>query len=308
MWGREAALPLRNVLDRRRYDWNWHTSALHTALSALKATINPQTPVFALLPELVPGFLLASLLAAESAGLHLDGIALPSDSDLAQVYWRPAEKPGETHSNTASLEQSAREGIRAHLLERAEPAPYLTAFTAGASAAAFSRAIPERPSGIPGDLFTHLQAALSRPFADRSFLRRYSAGGQAIPDSPEPDEERGWWWLADQVIERADGQTGLPLSDRIEVEIVRYLQKNPQVTQAEIEKVLSNPFCGLQTTPYDLLRACLEFLRRTACSTAGYLAAAGWRNRFRAPERPAGNAPLVRTGWRILGFQRPRRG
>ncbi|RPJ50003.1 MAG: hypothetical protein EHM21_05895, partial [Chloroflexi bacterium] len=57
LWGAEAALPLRNVLDRRRYDWNWHTSAIHNALSAVASNLPAEIPFIGLLPELVPGFL-----------------------------------------------------------------------------------------------------------------------------------------------------------------------------------------------------------------------------------------------------------
>ena len=79
LWGPEAALPLRNVLDRRRYDWNWHTSAIHNALSAVASNIPAGVPFFGLLPELVPGFLSAVLIAAEAAGFHLEGLALRAE-------------------------------------------------------------------------------------------------------------------------------------------------------------------------------------------------------------------------------------
>lgn len=242
LWGREAALPLRNVLDRRRYDWNWHTSALHSALAALSRAIPPRTPFFGVIPELNTGFLTAALIAAEAAGFHLEGLAL-RDGNLAQAVWQPG---GAITPPAPDLEEIARTAMRHDLLERNEPASYLTVFAAGISALARARAIPERMPSIPGDLFTRTQAALNRAFADRTFLRLY--GG-----SESASEERGWWWLANPA------QTDkLPLSDLVEMEIVRYLQKHPDCAFAELERALCEQFTGLLTPPSDLVRACLE--------------------------------------------------
>ena len=119
LWGAEAALPLRNVLDRRRYDWNWHTSAIHNALAAVGWSIPAETPFFGLLPELAPGFLSAAVVAAVAAGFRLEGIAMRpdvsarADQELAQALWKPAV------SRPSGSKEQARSGERAHNSERA---------------------------------------------------------------------------------------------------------------------------------------------------------------------------------------------
>ena len=288
LWGPEAALPLRNVLDRRRYDWNWHTSAIHSALAAVSWTIPPDTPCLAVLPELAPGFLSAAVVAAEAAGFRLDGLALREEQDLAMARWRPAPASAPASATAAgatatseNLETAAREAIRADLLARGEPAPYLTCYAAGLAGMARSGAIPRSLSSIPGDLLTRAQAVLARTFADRSLLRLYGGKG-ARPDAAgkletTADEERGLWWLAGKagggfsISDSSPESAALPLADRVEMEVVRYLQKQqaagerarwgeggPGFTFAALDAAVCAQFPGLLTPPVELVRACLE--------------------------------------------------
>ena len=262
LWGAEAALPLRNVIERRRYDWNWHTSAIHSALAAVGPNVPAQTPFFGLLPELAPGFLSASAVAAEAAGFGLEGLALRPEAsprgepDLAQGLWIPGAKPpvegkgkepGPPAPGPEELEIAAHEAIRADLLDRNEPAPYLTEYAAGLTALLRVGAVPRSLATIPGDLLTRVQAVLARTFADRSFLRLF--GGPA-------EEERGMWWLN----ERQNLQPGapLPLADRVEMEIVRFLQKQPALTFAELDHSLCPQFGGLLCPSAELAREILE--------------------------------------------------
>ena len=272
LWGAEAALPLRNVIERRRYDWNWHTSAIHSALSAVGWSIPAQSPFFGLLPELAPGFLSAATVAAEAAGFQLEGLALRAEAssrgepDIAQGLWKPA--PGKPPAGSKErespapgpqeLEITAHEAIRADLLDRYEPAPYLTEYAAGLAALMRVGAVPRSPSGVPGDLLTRIQAVLARTFADRSFLRLF--GGPA-------EEERGMWWLNGHFNLPASGS--LPLADRVEMEVVRFMQKQPVFTYPALERSLCETFGGLLTPPVELLRVMLDSYAEPLPGTPG---------------------------------------
>ena len=89
-------------------------------------------------------------------------------------------------------------------------------------------------SSIPGDLLTRVQAVLARTFADRSMLKLF--GGPA-------EEERGSWWLA-----RKPGSDwpnrDLPLADRVEMEVVRFLQKQPAFTFEALDQRICAQFPG----------------------------------------------------------------
>ncbi len=309
LWGAEAALPLLNVLDRRRYDWNWHTSAIHSALAAVAGAISPEIPFFGLLPELVPGFLGAVVTAANAAGFHLEGLALRSEQELAQGRWQPSAAARErapssgnpaagtgaggqsesSNSADAEMERAARNAICADLQARGEPAPYLVVYAAGLAGLARSSAIPGSLGSIPGDLLTRVQAVLARAFADRSLLIRYG-GTAGSPAGGPGDEERSAWWLA-----RPPTPGDLPLADRVEMETVRYLQKQPACTFEELDNRLCASFPGLFTPAVDLVRACLESYGEQLTAGAAAQAAAG------AAAGAGGNISTQRrqTLWRI---------
>ena len=88
LWGREAVGPFKSVLRRRRYDWGWHTSALHAALGHLAPLLGEGTPFLGLIGENEPGFLTAALAAADAAGFDLQGLALRPETGQAQIAWR----------------------------------------------------------------------------------------------------------------------------------------------------------------------------------------------------------------------------
>ena len=127
LWGREAVLPLKSALERQRYDWNWHTNALSSTLVTLRKQTPQEFPLFGLLPDIVPGFLAAAIIAAEAAGFNLQGLALRSDLEFAQAFWRSGES---TSSPILPIPAISREAIIKHLGERNEPAPYLNLFSA----------------------------------------------------------------------------------------------------------------------------------------------------------------------------------
>ena len=281
LWGPEAALPLRSALDRRRYDWNWHTSAVHQALAAVGWHLSPGTPFFGILPEVAPGFLSAVIVAAEAAGLRLDGLAMRADSqgradqETAQGTWHPLgtapPSPVEVTNPAETMEKAAREGVRADLQARGEPAPYLTVYAGGLCALACSGAVPHSPNSVPGDLLTRVQAVMARTFADRGLLRLW----RMLPENTRPErssrsetpaeEERGVWGLnLAPEQEQAGVQAGLlPLADRVEMEVVRFMQRRltaglQTFSFDELDRAICAQFRGLLTPPVDLVRACLE--------------------------------------------------
>ncbi len=87
LWGKDAAAPFKPVLRRRRYDWSWHAAALSAALEKFSDRLPLNTPIFGIIPELEPGLLSSVLIAAATTGLDLNGLALRTHHDPAQVLW-----------------------------------------------------------------------------------------------------------------------------------------------------------------------------------------------------------------------------
>jgi hypothetical protein len=261
LWGREAALPLHPLLGRQRYDWNWHARALHSPLSAAARLLPGGAALTGLLSELVPGFLAAVLAACSASGLKLSGLALRADEEQAQITWRVSG--GEKTSPSApglprEAERIFAGGVRRLLDERAEPSDYLPVYAAGLESLANEDALPgplpEREQ-LPGDLLTRVQALAGRVFSDRKILRRYETGSQ--------EDERSLWWLADAApglgqLALEAPRVEMPLADRVEMELVRMLQKSPGQRQAELDTALCRVFPGLSTPPAELIAAILE--------------------------------------------------
>ncbi len=241
LWGREAVRPLKSVLSRRRYDWNWHAAALEAALANLPEHLQPGTPLWGVFAEVESGFLGAGLIAASRSGFVLEGVALKPEESLAQILWR--SKPA-----GASLGERVPRPEKAALVEmmerRGEPVPYITAYAA--AAAGLMESPPPAVAGAPGapDALNALQNQLKQVFLDRGFIMRFGGG--------EHSQEGGMWWLAGQP------PAELTLSDRVEMDVVRALQKGPVGDVHELERALCDDYPGFLTPSLGYLKACLE--------------------------------------------------
>ncbi len=241
LWGRDAVLPLRSALERRRYDWHWMAQALHSALSGPNRQLQPGTPFFAVAGELTPGFLLALFSAPNMAGFGLNGVALNPEEDSAQFWWisrKPAVPPSRQNPKTIS-----QEAVRNHLRLRGEPASYLSLYAATLLGLAEAGLLPTQINDLPADFLGRTQATLTEVLQNRNFVQRYPGKSQA--------EEGGMWWLA------GNPEVESPLADRVEREVVNQLLAQAEVDQAELESNLNHLFPGLNTPSHTLIHTCL---------------------------------------------------
>lgn len=276
LWGGEASAPFKAVLRRRRYDWNWHASALSAAMKRLPPHLPLNAPFFALLAEPEPSFLTAALLAAAGAGFDLHGLALRTRGDPVQILWRRKAFLREEKEPPEIDPQAVQQAIEAFLQERGEPATYLHLHAAGLAAMAADRSLRWREEALSA-LHAPIQVALTRP------------GLVHHPQSPNP--ETGLWGLANWPL--LD-----PLPDRAEIALVNHLQKNPGSTFREVETCLNNEFRGLQTPSLGLTRA---ILTSYAVETDG-------RWSLRQEDSPSARRADLESAARILGMLAPRLG
>lgn len=241
LWGREAVQPMKRGFERQRYDWHWHGAALHSAFSVLNSTTPAGFPFFAILTEAAPGFLAAAVVAAQAAGLTLDGLALRSDEQTAQLYWRAAR--GKPLRPSASLDALARQGIHDYLTQRGQPAGYLELAAAAILTSARKNGLPAQQQQMEDRALDALLSAVSSAAQDVSFLTRY----QGAPGSAES----GQWWLESPT------SPSRPLLERVEIEVLRRLE-TADTTLVELDAAICSAFPGMLTPPLDWLRACLE--------------------------------------------------
>jgi hypothetical protein len=107
---------------------------------------------------------------------------------------------------------------------------------------------------------THIQPAINQAFTSSGFLKRY--------ESSSTNLEIGKWWLS------SPPENKLPLADRVEIEIVHYLQKHPGCSLAEVDEAICLAFPGLLTPPIDLIETCLDSYAEVSPASSG-----GWHLR-----------------------------
>ena len=240
LWGKEAVEPYKNALRRRRYDWAWNATALYAMFDHLNELLSDGVPFFGLLSEPEPAFLTSALTAAQTAGFTLESIALRTEHDPVQVVWKSAQR---TKAAEADAE-AVRTAMHTFLLQRGEPATYFHLHTAGLIACADANAIQQ----------------VDREFDER--LRKTHAlfesilkgDGNFIHYSTGEGVETGLWGSVSLAASAEDES----LSDRVEVAIVTFLQKNSSAIYIEIENDLYPRFPGLLTPSKGLIYAVLN--------------------------------------------------
>jgi hypothetical protein len=239
LWGKEAVEPYKVALRRRRYDWAWNATALHSAFDHLSDLLPEGVPFFALLPEPEPAFLTSAFTAASAAKFSLQSVALRTEHDPAQVVWKNEQKQ-KPKDIPADFLQNA---IQEYLLARGEPAPYLFAHTAGLIALAEAGALKKNEQEFDEALRSS-NALLESALKDEKRFIHYSTGEGV---------DTGLWGSLTSLTGNTES-----LSDRVEMAVVNYLQKNQKVIYLEVEDDLYPRLTGLLTPSKGLIYAVLH--------------------------------------------------
>ncbi|HUF38665.1 MAG TPA: hypothetical protein VMN57_09090 [Anaerolineales bacterium] len=289
--GREAVQPFKSVLRRQRYDWRWHTTALHAALAHLTPHLPDGIAGFALVPEAETGLLAAALTALDRSGWTVDGLALREAEKQAQVHGVKRAGRAPTPRNFSDHGR-IREAARAFLSNRGEPSPLLpvlgAVFLYGGNETDGRAPDGQAPKGgVPGvapdDGYAQFIEGLEEGLTYRAGFLRYNAGKEL---------DTGLWWLRDEP-------GPAPLADRVETAAAAFLLDHPGSAFSEIDHALCAAFPGLDTPDSDLLSACVE--------SYGVRDGDGWRLRpeddpvSRKNEHNHNRSLLIRLGER-LGF------
>ena len=239
LWGREAVEPYKIALRRRRYDWAWNATALHAAFAHLFDLLPLGTPFFGLSPEAEPSFLTSALTAAGAAGFGLKSLALRTEHDPIQMVWERGEQ---LHRESMEPEMDLIRGaIRQHLSERGEPASYLHVHVVGLIALAELHTLRKNDQAFD-EAMRKTQATLEVALKGDADLVHYS-GSESV--------ETGLWSLRAQSREES-------LTDRVEVAVVNFLQKNPDSIFLEIEDDLYPRYPSLLTPSKGMIYAVLN--------------------------------------------------
>jgi hypothetical protein len=237
LWGKDAVEPYKIALRRRRYDWAWNATALFAMFSHLNELLADGVPMFGLIPEPEAPFLTSTLTASQTAGFALESVALRTEHDAVQILWKSAQK---VEAGNADVEL-VRKTMRELLAERGEPVGYLHLHTAGLLALTEAKALRQTEDDFDAAVRktnSLLEVALK---GDKGFIH-YSTGEGV---------DTGMWGTS-------SAPSSASLSDRVEVAVVTYLQKNQNAIFLEVEEELNKQFTGLMTPSKGLIYAVLN--------------------------------------------------
>jgi hypothetical protein len=243
LWGHEALEHYKSVLRRRRYDWGWHGSAINAALKVLIENLQSATPFWGTIDELEPGFLSAVTIGSLVPNMHLEGIALRSEDGQAQLFWQKKKIEESPAKAISSVEDEIRNGVKTYLEEeRGEPSPYIYLHAAGLRALA-NHPFQGEDRSI-GEFLSTVQSSFSRTLTYRNGFLRFKGSGKSI--------EIGDWWIRDY-----QGKV-LPVSDRVEMEVVNCLLKYPKSTFYTLDQRICENTPSLAPPETELIQVCLE--------------------------------------------------
>ena len=244
IWGQEAVAPIRPVLSRQRYDWNWHENALNSIFKSIHALNFPNTKFLGLIAENEPMLLLAALMAANAAGFKLTEFAQSQDDQLAQCNWDRTSIPAKTTQPDQAIE-IAREKVVAYLHEKGEPASYQQVHAAAVSGLAHENKLAvDKFLQNPHQATSETQKWVESLFQNSNFLT-HIAGEKA-------SHETGDWWLTHP------SNPQVPLMDRVEERIIHHLIERRMTTAEAVKEAVYKAFPGILTPEDILLLNCLE--------------------------------------------------
>ena len=254
LWGHEASAPFKSVLRRRRYDWDWHTEALYATLYHLATILPAETPFLGMMGEIEPGYLSAALVAAELAGFDLIGLAMRTAEGLARALWEKSPSVAaarlRTHVNVNDRVRFMEQAITEYLQQRGEPAAYLDLHAAALSSLARAHLLITDPATTADHMLEAIHPLLEAALLAPGRFTRFGGSPRSL--------DVGLWWLDPSAPQAHRGVIAQPLMDRVEVEVVRLLQKTPGSSFEFIDQVICRAFPELLTPPREFIQECLN--------------------------------------------------
>ncbi len=137
-----------------------------------------------------------------------------------------------------------------YLCLRGEPASYLQLHAAAIIALVNDQRQIISAIDNPTRLIHTIDEILQSIFSYRGSFSRYGGSSRSL--------EVGYWWL-DRVTEKdSSSDISTPLADRVEKEVIHYLQENPGCCFEEIDQAMCNHFTGLLTPDLELIEECVN--------------------------------------------------
>jgi hypothetical protein len=222
--------------------------------------------------------------------MQLTNIAVYSDLKMAQIRWYVSQLIKDSSKTESNRSDDIITAARDYLLARGEPSHYLQLHIA--ILAELGRKDLLILAETPAENYSRLQQEIQETLNYQKGFLRFGGSEKSL--------DVGQWWLVD------DRKASTPLSDRVEMAVVKHLIQNPDCAFTEMESIFFNEgdtdgdFGGFLIPETALVGECLE--------SYGEKLESGWRIRDQdAPvkrrEEIASMAALISGLGNELGFR-----
>lgn len=242
LWGPDALSHFKGVLRRRRYDWGWHTTAIQNALNNLFPELGEKIPFFGVINEVEPGFLSSVIIGCQYASLAKCTAAMRVEDKQALIQGQYNFQGLNSKVLNQKKDEAILQSIKSYLQEiRGEPSPYLYLHLAALTG--LLEGCPVEINLSPSDCLTQIHDIFQETLSQQNGFFRFN--GQ------EKQVETGTWWILDSKIKT------IPLADRVEMEVVKILLKNPKITISEIDTLVCQSLPGITPPNLSIIQMCL---------------------------------------------------
>lgn len=221
LWGYQSAQKLKGALERRRYDWIWHTQAIR---KVFEHTSQYKVPMLAIAPELTNSYILAYLSAATSSNFSLDYASFHPETKSAQFYWMPNDK-GQISISKFDDEPN----LKKYLKLKSEPADYqelLSIF--------FISETIDKNETLSLKTFDNNLLMNAQSLFDKQLMNK-----EEFIQIDDDQLENGEFWLT------KGSHYYIPISDKIEKDFIRIIQTEDQFSIEEIAYTINRNLPGL---------------------------------------------------------------
>lgn len=248
LWGREASLPMKRAIRRRRFGKSWYATALNRVLKYMGALCEKNTPYYCLMQELDSGYISAALIAANKTPLIIEGLAFHPLRKIATFQFTQGRRTVASPSSDEISEQDLRElvysAIEQYIQKLGEPAYYAQVHLASLLALIHSPLGAQYLNVFPSRAWHQVNMLIKNTllhYLDKNLVSR--------KDKPL---ENSLWWLTKPT------QTEVPLSDRIEKETFALLLDREKIDTHTLDALICQKFRGLFTPSQEVIIQCLE--------------------------------------------------
>ena len=221
IWGHETATKLKGALERRRYDWMWHTQAIR---KVFEYTSSFRIPFLAVAPELTNSYILSYLSAASSSNFQLRQASYHSELKSGQFYWFPK-------TGTSYLPEivNPAQSITKYLELKSEPADYQELLSIFLISKGLSNGDYFATDQLEPTLFMNTQKQFEQLVQNTILFQQVD----------EDKLENAEFWLSTTPKQYS------PISDQIEGLFIRYAQKKLDFYSEEVSYTINQNLPGL---------------------------------------------------------------